>query len=290
MGLDSETAIQIVEFIKSQAEQHRLNFLRPKRLEGVQFVFFDELNREADPRFLDSCMELVQFRSINGQPVPSLELVWGAQNPPNSIYKVRTLDVPLVDKFGAHIALEGNPDIDWYVSKGYNPHTVATVVSWYNSDLDEDEREVLSPRALENIMRLVDNGVDPEFGLLEMAGVRGHLLTAKLHRCDTSHRFAQLDLVTISANPLEYIEYAKNDIDFCAFFSDLVRSEQNPTNVLRVIPVWMAMTHDFQNKCLTDADWVDRMFNALGNVAALSSEVTTLPGYHNFAEMIKQFH
>lgn len=290
MGLDAITATQTVQFVHSQVEQHNLNFLRPKRLNGVNFIFFDEINREADPRFVDSCMELVQFRTINGQPVPSLKLVWAAQNPPGTIYKVKPLDIPLIDKFGAHIAVEGKPDYDWYVSKGYDPHTVASVISWFDSDLNNDQKKLISPRCIENLIRLVDAGIDPNFGLLEMMQVPSHMLTAKLARCSTSHRFASLDLPTIAAQPLPHIECAKSDIDFCAFYSDLIRQVViRPVAVLKTIPVFMAMPYEFQSKCLTDADWVLRMTQATNNAAGLPADVTTVPGFHNFVEMLRQF-
>jgi len=290
MSLEATVAMDVVHFVKAQKEQASLQFLRPKRLEGVEFVFFDEINREADPRFLDACMEMVQFNQVNGKKLPDLKLVWAAQNPPNDIYRVKELDVPLVDKFGAHIFLEGCPDYNWYCSKGYSPHTVAAVISWYDSDLNKEQKSQISPRTLENIMRLVDGGIDPEFGLLSVMQIPAHMLKAKLARCSSSHRYANYDLPSISADPVTCIEYAKSDLDFCAFYTDLLRKEGvQPHTVLKTVAVFLAMPFEFQSKCFTDNAWTTRINAAISNGANLPADVVGTPGFQNFVEMLRQF-
>ena len=290
LNLHGDDAKQMVQFVKHQPELRTLDFLRPRRLDGVQFVFFDELNRESDPRFLDACMELVQFKTINGQRLTDLQLVWGAINPANSIYKVKELDAPLVDKFGAHIFLEGEPDFDWYVSKGYAQHTVSAVIQWYGSDLNAEQRQRISPRFLENVMRLVDNNIDPEFGLLQAAGVPGHLLSAKLRKVSTSHRFQGYDLQRIAREQVGLVVAAKSDFDFCAFYTDmLLRNDVHPVDIFRTIPVFIQMPFEWQSKCMSDPQWRGRIDGALKNLASLPAEVHSIEGMQSFSEMVRQF-
>jgi len=290
MGVSREVADQTVMFLKQQAEQVSLRFLRPKRMEGVEFVFFDEINREADPRFLDACMELVQFRRVNGQPLPDLKLVWAAQNPPNSVYKVKELDIPLVDKFGAHVYLEANPDYQWYCSRGYTPHTVASVISWYDADLNKEQKLQVSPRCLENIMRLADSGMDVEECLLLSMSIPSHLLKAKLAKACTSHKYDKLDLASIAANAMQCIDFATNDLDFCAYYTDLVRKPESiPSAVLKTSSVFIAMPFEFQSKCYTDPVWLRRMLDYvnLRSTRVIPTDVATTPGFHNFVEMLR---
>lgn len=208
----------------------------------------------------------------------------------NSIYRVKELDVPLVDKFDAHVYVEANPDYSWYTSKGYNPHTVASVIAWYDGDLNDQQREQVSPRTLEHIMRLVDTGIDPEFGLLAAMQIPGHMLKAKLARCSSSHRYSNLDLPAISANPLDCIEHAKSDHDFCAFYTDLLmRQDANPASIVKTVAVFLAMPFEFQSKCLSDPDWTAKMLQYVNNGSALPADVTTVPGFQNFVEMLRQF-
>lgn len=294
MHLYGSDAQQMVQFVKSQSSSRSLDFLRPRRLDGVQFIFFDELNRESDPRFLDACMEMVQFGSMNGVPLLDAHgnkiLVWGAQNPPNSIYKVKELDLPLIDKFGAHIYLEGEPDFDWFVSKGYVEHTVAAVIQWYSADLNQDQRKRISPRFLENVMRLVDKGIDPDFAMLQATGVPGHLLSAKLRKVSTSHRFVGYDLTRIAAESMTLKDVAKTDFDFCAFYTDLLLVPRvSAVEIFRTIPVFLDMSFEWQSKCLSVPEWQQKMSTALNSLTSMPPDVHSIGGLQSFSEMVRQF-
>jgi len=290
LGMSDHSALEAISFLGHTTAKVGLQFLRPKRLSGVQFVFFDEINREADPRFLDSCMEMVQFRRVNGQELPDLKLVWAAQNPPNDVYRVKELDIPLVDKFGAHIYLEGNPDYAWYCNQGYDPHTAASVISWYESDLNKSQKSQVSPRCLENLMRLADAKIDVEFALLATMQLPAHRLKEKLARASSAHAFANLDLATISSDPLRFIEQAKSNLDFCAYYTDLLREESSTSIAcLKTIAVFMAMPFEFQSKCFTDVVWVDRLQSTVRFVGNLTPDVVSIPGFYNFVEMLNQF-
>lgn len=285
--MEPALASQTVDFIKAMPSQSTLEFLRPKRLDGVQFVFFDELNRSTDPRFLDSCMEMIQFKTLNGQALPNLRLVWAAQNPANSIYKVKELDVPLIDKFAAHVLIEGNPDFEYYVSKGYNSETVGAVLNWYNTDTRKENKGRLSPRTIENVIRLADKGVDLEFALLSSLGIAAHMLKAKLAKCATGDKYATLDLATIATDPLRCMDLAKADMDFNAHFTDLLLKNAVPADsILRTIPVFMSMPYEFQNKCLTDVNFMKKVGPRLKE--NLPDAIGTIPNLEVFRELVRQ--
>lgn len=259
------------------------------------FVHPDDAERFREPH------SLRYWKIVSADETNLVEDVWCADVPDgrlfvlegnilthNSIYKVKELDVPLVDKFGAHIYVEGNPDYDWYVSKGYDSHTVAAVISWYDSDLPPEQKEQVSPRTLENIMRLADNGIDFEFALLKAMQIPGHMLKAKLARASTSHQYGNLDLATIAADPVQYTESAQTNIDFCAFYTDLIRKQETTAQaILKTTSVFLAMPFEFQNKCLTDPPVRQKLLVAI-NGGTLPAEVKNTPGYHNFVEMLRQ--
>ena len=286
-GMVEDDCAQTVAFINSQPSRRNLQFLRPRRMDGVQFAFFDEINREADPRFVDAVMELIQFKTINGEPLPDLKLVWAAQNPPNSIYKVKELDTPVIDKFGAHIYIEGRPDRGYFLRAGYDEHVVTQVIHWYEKDLNDEQRLRCSPRMIESIIKLAVKGLDLDFSLLQASMIPGHMLSAKLKKIGSSHRYSTLDLAAISADTMKCITHAQTDIDFNAHYTDLLlKKDANAMLSLRTIPVFLSMTFEFQNKCMTDPDWVQRMVSATQSVG---SDVSSLQGFSQFVEMLRQF-
>lgn len=261
------------------------------------FVHPDDAERFREPH------SLRYWKIVSVEETDLVEDVWCADVPKgrlfvlegnvlthNSIYRVKELDVPLVDKFSAHVYVEANPEYSWYTEKGYNPHTVASVISWYDGDLSPDQREIISPRTLENVMRLVDAGINPDFALLDTLQIPTHLLNAKLAKCNSSHRYSNLDLPTIAATTLDCIDHAKGDHDFSAYYTDLMlRQDVSPSSILKTVPVFLAMPYEFQNKCLCNKDWTDKILAYLNSGRALPDEVTTVAGYNNFVEMLRQF-
>jgi len=75
-----------------------LDMVRPKDMDNVELIFFDELNR-ADPKTLNAVFEVIQFRTINGIPLPKLRSVVAAINPVDGEYNTEELDPALIDRF-----------------------------------------------------------------------------------------------------------------------------------------------------------------------------------------------
>lgn len=140
-----------------------LKNIRPHSIDKAEVLFFDELNR-ADPKTLNAFFEIVQFRTINGEPLPNLKCVIGAQNPPGSDYNVDSLDPALVDRFHIVMDIAPRPDSN-YLTKALNNRKVAIeLVSWWNQvygprsqvkgAAKQDRKNYLSPRRLETIGRV----------------------------------------------------------------------------------------------------------------------------------------
>ena len=73
---------------------------------------FDELNR-AHLRVLNAVLEIIQFKSINGELLPNLKMVWAAINPPESDYQVEDLDPALVGRFHMYVKIKAFLDMDF---------------------------------------------------------------------------------------------------------------------------------------------------------------------------------
>jgi hypothetical protein len=138
-------------------DKQTVDFYRPKDLEEAEFVFFDELNR-AHPRVLNTVLEIIQFKSINGMPLKNLKMVWAAINPPGGDYQVEELDPVLLDRFHMYIKMQPQIYIPYMKTKMATEIAVC-LRDWWGDDLDDEQRRVLTPRRLEYIGSLIDKNL-----------------------------------------------------------------------------------------------------------------------------------
>jgi MoxR-like ATPase len=117
-----------IPFPVTDGDRKRLEFVRPDSVNNAELLFFDELNR-AHPRVLNAVFELIQFRSINGEPLPHLRSVIAAINPGNAGYQVSELDPGLVDRFHLYLVFDGNPERDWFIEQA-NTHYLREKGKW----------------------------------------------------------------------------------------------------------------------------------------------------------------
>jgi len=143
-----------------------IKLLRPRDVDDAEMLFFDELNR-ADDTVLNAVLEIVQFGTINGEPLPKLRCVWAAINPPEGEYHVHELDPALVDRFDIYEELKPKPNAKYLegkiweaVQKSDSSTTYVStqaiakaLVQWFNEhDFPKDSPEnYVSPRRLEKI-------------------------------------------------------------------------------------------------------------------------------------------
>lgn len=134
-----------------------VDFYRPHDLEEAEFIFFDELNR-AHPRVLNTVLEIIQFHSINGTPLKNLKMVWAAINPPGDDYQVEELDPALIDRF--HVYIKMQPQVYIPYMKTKMPLEIAVCLrDWWQDDMNDEQRRILTPRRLEYIGTLISKNI-----------------------------------------------------------------------------------------------------------------------------------
>ena len=130
-----------------------LKMVRPHDVDDADIIFFDELNR-ADAKTLNAVFEIIQFRSINGDPLPNLKACWGAINPPDEDYDVDRLDTALLDRFDLYVNIDPKPSVS-YMSQFIAPQYAQVLYHWWNDHFIEIRKGVrdskvdyISPRRL----------------------------------------------------------------------------------------------------------------------------------------------
>lgn len=167
-----------IPFVRQDENEHEyVKFVRPRRIDEEEFVFFDELNR-ALPKTLNAVYEMIQFGTLNGEPLPKLKMVWAAINSHVSgkYQGVSSLDQPLMDRFHAHVELDPEPSVEYYESVGIEPRIGEAVVNWWDAQTDE-VKWYLTPRRLEMIGNYLMEGMDP--ALAKPHGVNVSFLSLK---------------------------------------------------------------------------------------------------------------
>lgn len=137
-----------------------LEYIRPKFInpQHLRAIFIDELNR-THKSVRNALMELIQFKSINGQLFPNLEVVWGAINPEEEEagYDVDTLDPAQKDRFHVIVPMSENPSRS-YFKKKFGEDLGEQAVSWWEQQPEKAKKEI-SPRRLDYVVEYFkDNG------------------------------------------------------------------------------------------------------------------------------------
>ena len=137
-----------------------MRFLRSPRVWNAKAIMIDELNR-SHHKVRNYLMEMIQFKSLNGEKLPNLELVWAGINPPNDEqdYAVENLDPALQDRFHGSLTILANPKLDVLTKLGVEKDTAKTLISWWRS-LSPKEQIHVSPRRLQYVGEMWDVGID----------------------------------------------------------------------------------------------------------------------------------
>jgi dynein-related subfamily AAA family protein len=136
-----------------------VEYYRPREIDEAQVIFFDELNR-ADPKTINAVMEIIQFRSINGDPLKNLKCVVAAINPVDVGYNTEELDIAVRDRFDFFLTSEVVADYPFFKAK-YGPTVARTAIDLfkeYQVSYKDDKRSkkntlgYFSPRRLEKVL------------------------------------------------------------------------------------------------------------------------------------------
>ena len=197
------------------ADPKQLIYLRPEFVGKAEILIFDELNR-APQKTLNSVFEIIQFRTINGEKLPNLRSVVAAINPAMAGYQVQELDPALVDRFHLIIKVACRPDSGWFRNR-FPGKLGEALLSWYNIDLEEKERQVISNRRLEYIGSVVEAGIDPSHAIPIGTTVPINLLQARI--LDDK---PVLDIEHFTDNPEQYLKGISGDANVGIRFTQLL--------------------------------------------------------------------
>lgn len=120
----------------------------------IKLMFIDEYNR-AHKKVRNATMELLQFKSINGNKFPNLKAVWAAINPADDAelnFDVEEIDITQLDRFHVQIKLDYLPDKDYFASK-YSSDVATKVMEFWNL-LGNDLQIKMSPRRIDTALGL----------------------------------------------------------------------------------------------------------------------------------------
>ena len=143
-----------------------LKLIRPTNMVKGKIVVlvFDELNR-AKAKVRNAVMELIQFRSINGEPFPNLKMIWAAINPEETedadiSYDVERLDPAQADRFDVVVDVPYEP-IKSYFEKMHGEAGLGAVEWWH--ELEDAKKLKVTPRRLDKALDIFKRGGDIRF-------------------------------------------------------------------------------------------------------------------------------
>lgn len=237
-----------------------LTFVRPKDLMNAKWIILDEINR-AHEKVQNAALELIQFKSINGEKLPNLEMVWALQNPPSKIYHVRELDPAMETRFPARVTLQGNPSSEWLTQRGIDNAVAKALVAWWNEDLSAESLERVPPRVLEQIGLLITKGLDWEFALGDSLGVPLFGLQHRLQEGMSVNKYASVTSKTVRSNLSFYADLASKDQDFMSHAIGLFLKSK-PVTCWDMAEVFVALPEEMQMSLLGNTEWTNTMKNS----------------------------
>ena len=236
-----------------------LEFIRPRAVDSAQIIFFDELNR-SHPRVQNAVMEILQFRTLNGESLPNLECVWAAINPPDDgYYDVTDLDPALTDRFAVHLAVSAVPSIDYYCEIGIPTNVASALVAWWHGDLDAELRRFISPRRLEYIGRNIGFGIDLRFCIPSGRRVPLANLTERLK--GKNNLPFKLTRAALINRQDELLTAMKANHEVMLAVSEQMAKSVN--TIPNCVPLFMALTSELQARLVAD----NQIARALKNMA-----------------------
>jgi MoxR-like ATPase len=188
--------------------REELKFVRPDDISGAEMIFFDELNR-AHAKVQDAVLEIIQYHSINGDPLPNLKMCWAAINPPNDGYNVTDMDAALRDRF--HVQIQVPPCIStkYLLAQGYDKDIVDHAYTWWKDRLNNEMREVVTPRRLEYIIDMAMK--DPDLIDDVLPWNADNIPTVYLKQAIAGEAVGKIDRDDLRNNPDKYIKMLKDD-------------------------------------------------------------------------------
>jgi hypothetical protein len=129
-----------------------ITLVRPEwHYEPVEALFVDEFNR-THSKVQNACLELLQYKTINGHPISTLKMIWVAINPQlEDEYNVEKLDKATKDRFIIQFEVENVPCPIYFNKK--HPDYAKAALAWWR-ELPEAMKLEISPRRLEDAIKV----------------------------------------------------------------------------------------------------------------------------------------
>ena len=139
---------------------------------GRKIVVLDEARR-GDRRIQNALMELIQERTVGGQPVPGLVGTIALNNPRfigGMRLSVGRVDLAQAARFRLSIQLDAtDTKFDDYLVEKYGD-AISPFIEWWKEDLDDDGRALISARCIERMFDLHRMGMPLEEGKPYVSG------------------------------------------------------------------------------------------------------------------------
>ncbi len=227
-----------------------LEFVRPADVDAAQIVFFDEINR-SHPKVQNAVLEMVQFKTINGAPLRNLRMVWAAINPPGGIYTVSELDPVLLDRFQLHVLVSAAPSVEYYRSRaGIPEHIAKALVLWWRRDLSAELQQQISPRRLEYLGQVLAKGLPMEFAIPTSVRVPLQNLVRRINGVGVLP-FA-ITRETLVSHQDQILAEMEDKAEVHLLVADELLA--SPEVLPRCVPLYLALSPEFQAKLVNDSD------------------------------------
>lgn len=297
--LDPFTDLVGVPFARKDDEGNEyLKMVRPRDIDKAEIIFMDEFNR-ADSKVHNALMEIILFRTINGEPLPNLRMVWAAMNPPGGDYDVEELDPALLDRFDVFEDVAARPSVEYMVSRGIREGVAQALIAWWQEQnkTRRSAAEVITPRRLEKIGLLYEKTGDfksaiPNWFTTDRGKLRQMLADVKAREVATQGGDSQTGVYRgfeyspeyLKDNSFEVTEYLRknpNDHETHRAVKEVISQRQGPTIVRDYGEIADALTPSVLEGLLADM--------APGKFGRISSSLAELPEWRkpNVKRLIK---
>jgi hypothetical protein len=248
-----------------------LDFIKPKVFSNndIQVIVVDEFNR-APKKVRNALMEAIQFKSINGVPMPNLKMIWAMVNPHDDedTYDVDRLDPAQEDRFQIKVVLPNGPSLK-YFKENYGVLGEIAHRWWGKIDDKLRKKSIVSPRRLEYAIQAYQAGLDIDYVLPKEVNVKD--LKTEFNKSGLMSRLPQLRKMDVDG--------LRKEIQGNGNLRDLVLGEILEGN----FPVAMigAMTdEEIVNKCgiaNVRGFIVERIMNGDSRFTSLAAEISKNP-------------
>ena len=228
-------------------EQDKVKYLRLQEINDAEVMFFDELNR-SHKRVTNAVMEIIQFKSLNGDKLKNLKFCWAAVNPwDKEGYQTEALDVAVQGRFHFNIPVPYNVSYSYFENK-FDDEVAKISYDWW-WDLSDDLRQKFQPRNLDYMVEAIIAGEPFEY--CSPFGVALPLESLK-KAIELTLRCVSID--QILKNPKKYEKIALGGDVKSQQYSDLIKvltgNTYEPAVIAKIMPVIISLPADYVSKII----------------------------------------